>query len=116
MSANRLPKPRFLERCNRCGYCCSVQPCALAIEHLKCQVGPCVALETYPSGGTACGLVRNPLAYLFNVAHPNANIRPPDPAIDTPDAHQLSVSFAAALGLGAGCDAADDEVSARWNA
>lgn len=76
--------------------------------------GPCLALEV-SDGQTRCGLVRNPLGYLFKAAHPDADVpllaEPPD----LQEGHQLSVRFANALGLGMGCDADDDETSAAWS-
>ena len=101
-----LPKPKFGEACNGCGHCCTVEPCALAREHLHCVAGPCVALEAR-DGRTTCGLVRNPLGYLYKAAHPNEDV----PLLDSPPAveagHQLSVQLAAVLGIGLGCDAED---------
>ena len=108
-----LPKPRFGEPCNGCGYCCSVQPCALAEEFLKCTTGPCVALER-DGERTGCGLVRNPLGYLFKAAHPEVEV----PVLDAPHtsevAAELSSEMARALGIGKGCDSDDDAESAAW--
>lgn len=114
MTQLQLAKPAFGQTCNGCGYCCSAQPCQLAEEFLNCTEGPCVALETR-EGRTVCGLVRNPLAYLFKAVHPDADVPllaepPPDEAV-----HQLSVQFAGVLGLGKGCDADDDSDSQRWS-
>jgi hypothetical protein len=110
---SNLPKPKFGEACNGCGYCCTAQPCMLAQEFLHCTTGPCVALETQ-DGKTLCGLVRNPLAYLFQAAHPEADVATLDAAPEIEAGAQLSVRFAAALGIGQGCDADDDDESARW--
>lgn len=108
-----LAKPAYGLACNSCGYCCDVEPCKLAQEFLHCETGPCVALEVH-EGKTRCGLVRNPLGYLFKAAHPQADV----PLLDTPEGlegHQLSVEFATALGLGKGCDAEDDDASLQWS-
>lgn len=104
-----LPKPRFGEPCNGCGYCCAVQPCALAEEFLKCVTGPCVALER-----TGCGLVRNPLGYLFKAAHPESDVPVLDAAHTSAVASELSAEMACALGIGKGCDSDDDAESAAW--
>jgi len=107
-------KPKFGEKCTGCGYCCTVGPCKLAQEFLHCVTGPCVALEA-SEGGTICGLVRNPLGYLYKATHPDADV----PLLDAPPAveagYQLSVKFAAALGVGKGCDADDDFESTQWS-
>jgi hypothetical protein len=107
-----LTKPSFGQACNGCGYCCTREPCRLAQEFLHCSVGPCVALEAH-DGRTVCGLVRNPLGYLFRAAHPEADVSILE-GPDTPAGYQLSTQFAAALGLGQGCDASDDEQSKDW--
>lgn len=106
-------KPKYGAACNGCGYCCTVEPCMLAKEFLQCLSGPCVALET-SEGATVCGLVRNPLAYLFQAAHPDSDtdVLGEPPPIE--QGHQLSVKFAAALGVGQGCDAIDDQAAAAW--
>lgn len=106
-------KPRFGEPCNGCGYCCTVQPCQLAEEFLNCKQGPCIALELR-DGKTSCGLVRNPLGYLYRAAHPTSDAAlladvPPGEA-----SQQLSADLAAALGIGKGCDSDDDETSRLW--
>jgi hypothetical protein len=100
-SASILTKPARTASCNGCGYCCTTEPCGLAAELLKCTTGPCVALEV-ESGRTFCGLVRRPVHYLLK--------RDVSPAVSG----ALSVDVAAMLGLGLGCDAADDEESAAW--
>lgn len=109
----QIAKPKRGEPCNSCGYCCSVQPCQLAIELLGCSTAPCCALEQTASG-LICGLVRNPLGYLFHAAHPGQSNPAQDPAPNSPAGHQLSVELAAVLGIGAGCDSDDDEQSERW--
>lgn len=108
-----LPKPRFGEPCNGCGYCCTVQPCQLAQEFLNCSEGPCVALEAR-DGRTVCGLVRNPLGYIFKAAHPDQDVPVLDEAPDLEAGRQLSTDLANALGVGRGCDTDDDEESAVW--
>lgn len=72
-----------------------------------------MALET-SEGATVCGLVRNPLAYLFQATHPGSDtdVLGAPPPIE--EGHQLSVKFAEALGVGQGCDAMDDQDSAAW--
>lgn len=108
-----LTKPKFGDSCTGCGYCCTAQPCALAVEFLKCSEGPCVALEAQ-GGRFVCGLVRNPLGYLYQATHPEEAV----PFLDSPPsndvASQLSADIAAALGVGLGCDSTDDEESAAW--
>lgn len=76
--------------------------------------GACVALETQ-DGRTRCGLVRNPLGYLFKATHPDADVPVLEAPLDAPAGHQLSVQFAAMLGLGHGCDADDDDESKTWS-
>jgi hypothetical protein len=106
-----LSKPKFGAACNGCGYCCASEPCMLAQEFLHCENGPCVALET-SEGKAICGLVRNPLGYLYKAAHPEAVVAVLDAAPNIQEGHELSVQFAAALGIGQGCDTLDDEASA----
>ena len=109
----RLTKPKQGAPCNGCGYCCSMEPCALAKELLGFTTGSCGALET-TTDGMRCGLVRNPLGYLFHAARPELGTSPLDPAPNIPEGHQLSVEIATALGMGLGCDAEDDEDAASW--
>lgn len=85
----------------------------MARELLHCAVGPCVALE-WREERTVCGLVRNPLGYLFKAAHPDADVPVLDPAPEIEEGFELSSKLAATLGLGTGCDADDDERSAAW--
>ena len=108
-----LRKPKFGDSCNGCGYCCTAEPCKLAQEYLQCTTGPCTALERR-NGKLICGLVRNPLAYIFQAAHPDTTVPVLDDAPDLPAGKELSASFAAALGIGKGCDSDDDEESAVW--
>lgn len=110
----RLAKPKMGEACNGCGYCCATEPCSLAAEYLHCSTGPCVALEVR-DGRTVCGLVRNPLGYLWKAVHPDADDPVLEPAPEIEEAHRLSVELAAALGLGKGCDADDDEHADAWS-
>lgn len=114
MAENCVPKPSQGEPCNSCGYCCTAEPCALAKEFLHCTAGPCVALEQQHGGQLTCGLVRNPLGYLFKAVHPDAEVPVLAAAPESLEGYQLSVRFASALGLGKGCDAEDDEASAAW--
>ncbi len=75
-----------------------------------------MALEEGSGGKLVCGLVRNPLGYLFKAAHPTSTVDVTGVAPESEEGFQLSSRIAAALGLGMGCDAADDEESAAWNA
>jgi len=115
MSLNALihAKPKYGQPCNGCGYCCTTEPCALASDYLDCQTGPCVALE-YEDGKSNCGLVRNPLGYLYRKVHPgtDASILH-DPYVIEHGA-ALSAQIAAALGVGRGCDSDDDQQSSSW--
>lgn len=107
------PKPKYGLACNGCGYCCTVEPCDLANEYLDCRIGPCIALES-SDGKSGCGLVRNPLGYLYRKVHPATDtsiLR--DPKLIEHGA-DLSAQIAAALGAGRGCDSVDDEQSASW--
>ena len=108
-----LPKPRFGKPCNGCDYCCTAEPCGLAQEFLKCFTGPCVALERQGER-TGCGLVRNPLGYLFKAAHPEADVPLLDAPLPGEASSELSADMARALGIGKGCDADDDATSAVW--
>lgn len=92
-----------------------MEPCALAQELLRCVHGPCVALEI-AEGRAICGLVRNPLGYLYKATHPDEDVAVLEAAPDVRAGYQLSVDLAAALGIGKGCDADDDEVSVAWPA
>lgn len=108
-----LSKPKIGLPCNGCGYCCTVEPCSLASEFLHCEKGPCVALETR-DGKFSCGLVRNPLGYLFKAAHPDVDVQVLDAAPQIEEAVRLSRNIAEALGVGRGCDSLDDEHSEAW--
>lgn len=107
------PKPRLGEACNGCGYCCTVEPCLLAKEFLHCITGPCYALES-SAGRSRCGLVRNPLGYLFKAANPTAEVDLLAAPAELEEGYRLSVAFAAALGVGQGCDAEDTAESTCW--
>lgn len=109
----RLPKPAFSTPCNGCSYCCTVEPCKLAQEFLNCTTGPCVALEA-EDGKSKCGLVRNPIGYLFKAAHPDAEVPLLDAAPNVEAGHAMSVQIATVLGLGMGCDAEDDDEAIAW--
>lgn len=108
-------KPALGAPCNGCGYCCSREPCALAQEFLRCTSGPCVALERQ-GGKTLCGLVRNPLGYLFQAAHPGQAVAVLEDAPALAEGARLSRELAEALGIGRGCDSLDDDESAAWPA
>lgn len=108
-----LTKPKFGEACNGCGYCCTMQPCMLAQEFLGCSTGPCCALEKQ-ADRTVCGLVRNPLGYIFKAAHPNAEVDVLEAAPDLDASRELSSDLARALGIGSGCDSDDDVQSIAW--
>ncbi len=112
----RLPKPAMGTQCSSCGYCCTAQPCTLATEFLNCTVGPCWALENGSGDQKVCGLVRNPLGYLFKAAHPESDVNVIGDAPESEEGYRLSSRIASALGLGMGCDAADDADSEAWNA
>jgi hypothetical protein len=101
-----VAKPRYGQPCNGCGYCCIEQPCALAVEMLKCATGPCIALES-DGTRTYCGFVRRPLAYLWQVSAPGRTLPPDEGATPSQAEAELSSRLAAALGLGMGCDAED---------
>lgn len=109
-----IPKPSFGQPCNGCGYCCTAGPCQLAQEFLHCTTGPCVALE-WQADRAVCGLVRNPLGYLFKAAHPEADVPLLEHSSASAHERQLSNQLAMALGIGKGCDADDDEESAAWS-
>lgn len=72
-----------------------------------------MALESR-DGRAICGLVRNPLGYLFRAAHPGSDVPVLADPIACDASHQLSVELATTLGLGLGCDASDDEESIAW--
>lgn len=84
----RERKPTFGDSCNGCGLCCAVKPCALSVEYLGSEIGPCEALE-WEDGRAWCGLVRNPSRY-----------------INTPTFGDVLIGglVASALGVGVGCD------------
>ncbi len=108
-----LPKPKHSSACNSCGYCCTAEPCKLAQTLLNSVAGPCVALEVR-GGRSGCGLVRNPIAYLFKAANPDAEVPVLEAAPDHPEGPRLSVQFASMLGLGMGCDSDDEDVPPAW--
>lgn len=86
--------------CTGCGLCCMAEPCELADMFLGKPSAPCPALE-FEDGRHWCGLVRRPHHYIADMAG--------KPWADS----VLQPMFAAALGLGAGCDSMPpDEVSA----
>lgn len=100
-----LEKPKFGSPCNGCGYCCAADPCALAQEFLACVDGPCVALE-YHHDIARCGLVRDPLGYIWKAAHPDAEApTTSETMLAGKSCGDLSAQIAKALGIGRGCDA-----------
>lgn len=107
-----LEKPKYGAACNGCGYCCTVGPCQIAQDFLHCSVGPCVALEI-AEGRVICGMVRNPLGYLFKATHPDSSESVLNAPPDIEASRQLSGEIASALGINKGCDA-DDVASAFW--
>lgn len=107
------PKPKFGQVCNGCGYCCTTEPCMLANEYLGCNSGPCVALE-FADGKSGCGLVRNPLGYLWLKAKPCGDKAVLFDAKLIEHGAELSAEIASALGIGRGCDSLDDEQSTSW--
>lgn len=72
-----------------------------------------MALELGPDQAR-CGLVRNPLGYLYRAAHPEAKEMAIGPAPEVEAGHELSVKLATALGLGKGCDSDDSPQSKAW--
>jgi hypothetical protein len=58
--------------------------------------------------------VRNPLGYLYKAAHPHEDVSVLDASSEIDAGRALSSEIAAALGIGKGCDAHDDEESAKW--
>lgn len=85
----------------------------LASTYLNCTSGPCIALE-HNDGRSNCGLVRNPLGYLYQAANPDTSVSVLDPPPDLEAGHQLSVQIAAALGVGQGCDSDDTDDALLW--
>jgi len=51
-----LPKPKFTEPCNGCGFCCATELCELADHVFPGAVAPCPALEI-EDGRTWCGMI-----------------------------------------------------------
>lgn len=66
-----------------------------------------MALETR-DGRTACGFVRNPLGYLYQAVHPHATVPLDEPPLADAATIDLSRQIATTLGIGLGCDSADD--------
>ena len=77
-----LTKPKFGERCNGCGLCCTLQPCAIAVAVFGEHPGPCVALE-HEDGRTFCGVLRKA-------------------------PYEIQPAIAFTLAIGAGCDSSDE--------
>lgn len=107
------PKPKYGQPCNGCGYCCNTEPCGLAREYLGCHTGACVALEV-TDGRSGCGLVRNPLGYLWLRAKPGESKAILYDAKLIERGTELSAEIATALGIGRGCDSVDDDQSTSW--
>jgi hypothetical protein len=60
-----IQKPPYRSPCNRCGECCKVGPCDLAIDFLQADDGElCPALEVEPDGRFSCGLFKRPIHYI----------------------------------------------------
>lgn len=71
-----------------------------------------MALE-WVGNTSRCGLVRNPLGYLYKATKPDSNLADFEPPSDL--GAPLGQQMAASLGIGKGCDAIDDEESLAWN-
>lgn len=111
-----LDKPAKGMACNSCGYCCTVGPCQLAEMFLQCFEGPCAALE-FVDGHSQCGLLRNPLGYIYHGAKPGQSLELAlEPPSSSPASGFMRADFAKALGAGTGCDARDDDESRAWPA
>lgn len=93
--AKQLGKPAFGASCNGCGYCCEVEPCAIATKFLLDHSAPCKALER-SADRTWCGLVLHPSKYM---AHHGLTKDWADTI--------LGAHIAEELGVGRGCDADD---------
>lgn len=106
-------KPKFGERCNHCGYCCSTEPCQISKEFLGCAEGPCIALETV-DGQSSCGMIINPLGYIFKAAHPHDDLASPQHDNLVEENRRIGERVAQVIGAGRGCDSIDDEQSAMW--
>lgn len=85
----RERKPAFGDACNGCGLCCTVKPCALSVEYLGSEIGPCAALE-WEDGRAWCGLIRNASRYIGTPAFGD---------------RYVGALVGEALGVGKGCDA-----------
>ena len=90
-----LEKPKTGQPCNRCGLCCTIEPCKLAREFLHCTIGPCVALEADKDDRKTCGLLTRPAWYMLGEVAPEC------------ETGRLSVLLAYAIGVGRGCDSSD---------
>lgn len=55
-------KPLHGEPCNRCGLCCFITPCPLALAVFGPIIGPCPALGLGPND-TACGMIEDPARF-----------------------------------------------------
>lgn len=84
-----IEKPKFGEKCNGCGLCCSMSICAIGKDFLGDVPAPCPML-TYENGRYWCGFV-----LMENEAQ---KIK-----------QELKPLIAESLGVGLGCDAQHDE-------
>lgn len=58
--------------------------------------------------------MRNPLAYLYRKVHPSSDEAILHDSKLIEHGRELSAQIASALGVGRGCDSADDAQSASW--
>lgn len=106
--ASILNKPPVGKKCNGCGVCCRARVCSTGafalglVKRLGERVdGPCPAIMIKPDGSTSCGLVARPTDYLTGRS---AGVTP------------LREAVKVLIGVGAGCDEADDATSAADDA
>lgn len=92
IASTGIQKPELGQPCNGCGYCCESEPCQLAVDIIGEVTAPCPALET-SDGIARCGIVVRPAWYMFG-----EDVAPNETT------GRLSCLFAAALGIGRGCD------------
>ncbi len=72
-----------------------------------------MALEPV-DGKLTCGLVRNPLGYMYRATHPGSDLSVLGDQALIKKGSEISVQLAYMLGLGLGCDSHDDAVAAEW--
>lgn len=88
-----LPKPKFGEPCNGCGFCCATELCQIAEDSFPGAAAPCPALE-FGDGRTWCGMIRHPSRHLkINFTGADEKVAP---------------LISMALAVGQGCGADDD--------